>query len=351
MSFFLSKKSKQQKLIKKRELSPTARLALSAANLVRGIASTEQPRLASAISQPLFQFREKEVIETRNAKSEADLARYYKNSSDTFISGKKSIETSSAESLESGSSSKNTASSDSKSLSYVTDSEVSSDNTSIKIVKEASNRTESSKRIYQERKNDTRYNKQPLILDLNRKDSTTSSETKLSPVDSAKLRELRVQVDMLHNEKLELQETRNSEISRLQDQIQELRQTNTELNTQLNTLPTPISLSSYNETENLIEISEKLNDQVEILKDQFNILPIKGERNVLKRMQKHVPIWVKQFEDLGPLVNAYDLRLKVAYKKLLVATEKNSKLDFELEQNLKEQQNLQSHLSLKNVRI
>lgn len=107
------------------------------------------------------------------------MARYYKDSSDTFISGEKSIETSSAESLESGSSSKTTASSDSKSLSYVTDSEVSSDNTSVKIVKEASNRTESSKRIYQERENNTRHNKQPQILDLNRKDSTTSSETKL----------------------------------------------------------------------------------------------------------------------------------------------------------------------------
>jgi len=329
-------------LFKKRELSPTARLALSAANLLRGTASAHQPRLASAISQPLF--REREVIETRNAKSEADLARYHRNSSDTFISAEKSLVTSSAESLESVSSSKITASSDSKSLSYVTDSEVSSDKTSVRIVKEASIGKEMSKR-YHEQKNNNRYNKQPQILDLNRNDSTTSVETNLSPVNSAKLRELRAQVDMLHNEKLEFQETHQSEISRLHDQIQELRQTNTQLNTQLNTLPTPISLSSNHDLENLLEISEKLNDQVEILKDQFNILPIKGERNVLKRMQKHVPIWVDKFEDLGPLVNAYDLRLKVAYKKLLVATEKNAKLEFELEQNTKEQQNLQSHLT------
>ena len=88
-----------------------------------------------------------------------------------------------------------------------------------------------------------------------------------------------------------------------------------------------------------------LEAQIDEFKNKYEISPIQALNNpkyklnqknpqVLKKLRESIPIWAEKFNDMGPLIHAYDSRLKLAYRKILEGEYKIG----ELEDALKEKE-------------
>ena len=139
------------------------------------------------------------------------------------------------------------------------------------------------------------------------------------------LNSLRNEVDNLNEENLNMKTETQIKIDQLESYIESLTQENTNLKTQINSNSNNNSSSLSKKeliiglsSEKIEELANVLQSQVEILAESHNISPVNSKnKKVIKRMQQHVPNWVRNYEDLGPLIHAYNTRLEGAYKKIL----------------------------------
>lgn len=324
MGFFKSKKS----LKKQRELSPIGRLIMSGTNTAQ--------QITKAISK-------EDLSDTRQMRSDSDLTKVSQEENVGKISSKRSgVEAV----IDDG-------------LSVMPSSSSNGNNNRLKP-REPNSRSVSF--------NSDSYEKEP-------------KENNLDEPTKRYISDLHQEISMLKEENINITTEHQCACERYESEINELNEQNTNLKTQLNSFSQTqerdrdrgsgigmgSTLASSNsdikeEQEKLTNIVRILEAQILDFQDRYSISPKSAQENnkvLPKKLRDLKPNWVINFEDMGPLVESYDIRLKSAHKAIYDAKNEtdithfeNNQKDLEIQKLLEEleskektNENLQAHLS------